>query len=155
LPYGVISVTFPHGSLLKPVWRDAADVGNGEVPELAAEIERLVVAALVDHGAFKLFAPEKVEGIDDVCGEVNVSARAVEGVCKLSAGKQRALNDQNVFPAEITVRVSIRGKIGGGFHGVHVSGPIPFPCQSVHCAQAAYAELLDDDRRRFARPALA
>lgn len=50
LPHSVISVACPHSSLLKPVLGDAADVGNGESLELAAEIERLAVAALVDHG---------------------------------------------------------------------------------------------------------
>ncbi len=71
------------------MWGDAADIGNAEVPELAAEVERLVVAALVDHGAVKrLASPEQVEGIDDVRGEVNIGAGAAEGVRELPTCKQ-------------------------------------------------------------------
>lgn len=138
LPHGVISVTFPHGSLLNPVWGDAADVGNSKGLELAAEIERLVVAALVDHGAIKLFAPAKVEGIDDVRGEVNVSPGSVEGVCKLSARKQRAFDDKDNFPAEITVRVSGRGKVWGWvpWRPCQWSNSFPMPLGSLSAGRS-------------------
>lgn len=88
LAHHVLSIACSHCCPLKPVWGDAADIGNSEVPELAAEVERLVVAALVDHGAVKRLAPEQVEGIDDVRGEVNIGAGAAEGVRELRTGKQ-------------------------------------------------------------------
>jgi hypothetical protein len=88
LPHCVISVACSHSSPLKPVRGDTADIGNAEVPELAAEVECLVVTALVDHGAVELLTPKQVEGIDDVRGEVNVGAGAAEGIRELRAGKQ-------------------------------------------------------------------
>jgi hypothetical protein len=104
-PYGMIGVPLPRREFVQPMRRGAAHIGDSKIAKLAAQIEGLVVKTLVDHCAIELYAPEEVEGVDAITGEMNARAVLFEGIGEFGAGKQRPLDNQDSLAAEMRSHV--------------------------------------------------